>query len=584
MVEGGAIDHGNHSNDAGAMIHEAHEFDLAVAEALKFQAAHPEETLIVVTADHETGGLQFVDKSAVKPGFAAMQKMPLRLLSKQVAKMLDQNKSEAEIIQWLCNQIGIKDLTAAESAKLSKAMKRVLAKQTTAKDKLTGYGNYNPLVIAAFQVRDARNGIQYTTSGHTDTKISTLVKGAGAELFKEPQENSDIPHRISIAMLGDDKDLSSGLTPLPFAADAIDYLVPRTSYPDSLMFQFGTIGKAPQKLELKDASGKLIKSVPGKDVCGFETFGGLTPDTEYTLEMTKADGSVQKSVGRTLPQPKGKKLFSFIVLSDLHYSCFGDIPYGRMVTFSSKILTDLVKFANDNKIPVIIQPGDCADASRDEQYAEIMEIMKVYKGTNLATPGNHDRSGEGYKKFFGQNEAGIQEINGVQFVWLATGGPNTGFLGKKSNNAEVLKKYDPSRPAVIFSHYQLTKDSKMTDKDRAIHDEDKAPKPQVQEMLKKIASAKSTVIYIGHKNTATDVKLGNCWQINCPQPSQFPCGYLLVDVYEDGLLQHYMPATEARIDEASRRMGSGSLRQWTSRDGRSFPVWNRFIPMEIVAK
>jgi len=581
MVEGGAIDHGNHHNDAGTMIHEAHEFDLAVAEALKFQAAHPEETLVVVTADHETGGLQILDKSAIRPDFAVNQKLPMNLLAKNVAKMMEQKKSDKEIFQWLCDQVGIRDLTADETKKLAKAMKAVLAKQTTAKDKMTGYGNYNPLVIAAFQIRDARNGIKYTTSGHTETKISTLVKGSGAELFKEPLENSDIPHRISIAMLGDDKDLSAGLTPLPYAPKAVDYLVPRTASYDKLMFQFGTIGKAPQKLELTDASGKVIKSVSGKDVCGFETFDGLTPDTEYTLEMTKADGTIQKAVGRTLPQPKGKKLFSFIVLSDMHYSCHGDIPFGRVVSFGPTVLKDLVKFANDNNIAAIIEPGDCADASRDEEYAAIMKIMKDYKGFLLVTPGNHDRSGEGYNKFFGNKAAGIQEINGVQFVWLATGGPRTGFLGKKPNNAEVMKQYDPNRPAVIFTHYQLTKDARMTDKDRAIHDQDKTPQPEVQAMLDKIASAKSTVIYIGHKNSATDVKLGNCWQINCPQPTQFPCGFLLVDVYEDGLLQHYMPATEARVDETSRHLGGGTVKQWQSRDGRSFEVWNRFLPMEI---
>lgn len=57
MVEGGSIDHACHANDAGAAIHEVLSFDATLAMALDFYKAHPQETLIVVTADHETGGM-----------------------------------------------------------------------------------------------------------------------------------------------------------------------------------------------------------------------------------------------------------------------------------------------------------------------------------------------------------------------------------------------------------------------------------------------------------------------------------------------------------------------------------------------
>ncbi len=58
MVEGGKIDYAGHGNNATAMIQELLQFDDAVGKAMVFAQAHPEETLIVVTADHETGGLQ----------------------------------------------------------------------------------------------------------------------------------------------------------------------------------------------------------------------------------------------------------------------------------------------------------------------------------------------------------------------------------------------------------------------------------------------------------------------------------------------------------------------------------------------
>ena len=57
MVEGGKIDWACHANDAAASIHDTLELDAAIAEAVKFYDKHPDETLIVVTGDHETGGL-----------------------------------------------------------------------------------------------------------------------------------------------------------------------------------------------------------------------------------------------------------------------------------------------------------------------------------------------------------------------------------------------------------------------------------------------------------------------------------------------------------------------------------------------
>jgi alkaline phosphatase len=57
MVEGGKIDWACHANDAMASIIDTIAFDKAIEEALQFYNEHPNETLIVVTADHETGGM-----------------------------------------------------------------------------------------------------------------------------------------------------------------------------------------------------------------------------------------------------------------------------------------------------------------------------------------------------------------------------------------------------------------------------------------------------------------------------------------------------------------------------------------------
>jgi len=60
LLEGAQIDWGGHNNDMGYVVTEVLDFDQAVATALRF-ADDDRETLVIVTADHETGGLSILD-------------------------------------------------------------------------------------------------------------------------------------------------------------------------------------------------------------------------------------------------------------------------------------------------------------------------------------------------------------------------------------------------------------------------------------------------------------------------------------------------------------------------------------------
>lgn len=65
MAEGAQIDYGGHANNVPYLVTEQHDFDRLVGEALKF-ADQDGETLVIVTADHETGGLSLLDASYQK--------------------------------------------------------------------------------------------------------------------------------------------------------------------------------------------------------------------------------------------------------------------------------------------------------------------------------------------------------------------------------------------------------------------------------------------------------------------------------------------------------------------------------------
>ncbi len=64
MVEGGKIDWACHDNDLTRMLGEMMEFERAVQVALNW-AQDREDTLLVVTADHETGGLDVIKNNGV---------------------------------------------------------------------------------------------------------------------------------------------------------------------------------------------------------------------------------------------------------------------------------------------------------------------------------------------------------------------------------------------------------------------------------------------------------------------------------------------------------------------------------------
>lgn len=60
MAEGAQIDYGGHINDIRYVVQEMLDFDQAIGDAIRFADSNG-ETLVIVTADHETGGLSLLD-------------------------------------------------------------------------------------------------------------------------------------------------------------------------------------------------------------------------------------------------------------------------------------------------------------------------------------------------------------------------------------------------------------------------------------------------------------------------------------------------------------------------------------------
>ncbi len=202
MLENGRTDYAGHGNDAGMLWREVLAFEEAVEVALAFQARRPAETLVIVTADHETGGLQLDSPDTEKAQLLRQQQTPLSDLrwAMQVLAVklegLDPGAARLQrmraLVEALEQQLGLV-FTAEERPEIEQSVSQAL-------DSGNPTEGLRQTVRRAAARRDARVGIRFTSGGHTGAKVLLHAQGPGAERFREPLENSDLPRLIQAAV------------------------------------------------------------------------------------------------------------------------------------------------------------------------------------------------------------------------------------------------------------------------------------------------------------------------------------------------------------------------------------------------
>lgn len=212
MVEGGKIDWACHVNDARTTIAETLALDDAVAVAVDFWQSHPAETLIVVTADHETGGLSlgwtgtgYSSALEVLAGqrvsfFALDQRIQRLRSAEDVAPTLAESPLATALSQDFA--LDYATLSAPERASLDAAYDRAMfaiVTTTPAEDRLL-YGGHNALSVAATRILSQRAGLGWTTFAHTAVPVPVLAGGAGAEGFAGEYDNVEIAVRLARSM------------------------------------------------------------------------------------------------------------------------------------------------------------------------------------------------------------------------------------------------------------------------------------------------------------------------------------------------------------------------------------------------
>ena len=232
MVEGGKIDWACHANDAAATISDTIALDDAVAEAVDFYNEHPDETLILVTGDHETGGLTIgyagtdydtflqnfnnqkisyakFDSDYVagykenKTDFDTVMKDVTELFGLQAPVSDDtatQQKDSADMHPESTND-GSLVMTQYEYDKLKEAydttMSRTGEEEEFGQDEYVKYGSYEPLTVTITHILNNKSGVNFGSYAHTGLPVEVFAQGVGQEEFDGYYDNTDIYKKVA---------------------------------------------------------------------------------------------------------------------------------------------------------------------------------------------------------------------------------------------------------------------------------------------------------------------------------------------------------------------------------------------------
>lgn len=205
MCEGGKIDWSCHGNDAATSIYDTIAFSDAVQVAIDFAAEHADETLIIVTADHETGGMTIgfaTTAYATHFNYLTNQTMSFTDFDAIIEDMRTNGATFEDALAKIQEYYGLTteadqdlSLTDADVAALKAAFD--LSMKNVTKDEMTDaelllYGGYEPLSMAVSHIENNKAGLSFTSYSHTGLQVPVYAQGVGAEAFAGLYDNTAI--------------------------------------------------------------------------------------------------------------------------------------------------------------------------------------------------------------------------------------------------------------------------------------------------------------------------------------------------------------------------------------------------------
>jgi len=203
MIEGGKIDWACHSNDAGSLIREVYSFDRAIGVAYQFYKKHPNETLIIVLADHETGGLSLgVNSRKYDSDFSLLRKQKVSIV--EFTKKMDSLKKTSnnaeqmylEAMNMVKLNFGLGEIQIPLNKNDKKNFQKAFQKSLLNKPIKAEYSEDNPVASLAVKILAEKAGVGWTTSHHTGTPVAVYSIGVGASQFSGFFDNTNVSTRI----------------------------------------------------------------------------------------------------------------------------------------------------------------------------------------------------------------------------------------------------------------------------------------------------------------------------------------------------------------------------------------------------
>ena len=217
MCEGGKIDWACHANDAASTINDTVALADAVQVAINFAMEHPDETLILVTGDHETGGMTIGFAGTDYDTYLTLldsQKISFAKYDSDYVAAYKENKTSFEdVLADIETLFGLKAsgeeddklvLTSYELEQLKVTYEKSINETETGEDaqlEYVMYGTYEPLSVTITHILNNKSGVSFTSYSHTGLPVAVLAEGVNAEVFNGYYDNTDIYNKLA-AMLG----------------------------------------------------------------------------------------------------------------------------------------------------------------------------------------------------------------------------------------------------------------------------------------------------------------------------------------------------------------------------------------------
>ncbi len=196
LVEGSQIDWAGHSNDIASAMAEMNDLAKTIEYLEQYVAKNP-DTLVVLTADHSTGGFTIAANGKYKwdpTVLRTMQRSPQKIAEhltttditiKEASKQFNFAVTQAEV-----------NLLQQAKEQSSEHLVDFYGLNTMAQEKQIKPSIETTIYIAVKKLIDKRTNSGWTSSGHTAIDVPVFAFGKSSELFKGKIDNTDIANKI----------------------------------------------------------------------------------------------------------------------------------------------------------------------------------------------------------------------------------------------------------------------------------------------------------------------------------------------------------------------------------------------------